>query len=64
VTLELRINAEGRVVSAEAVRATSPAFEEAAKKVALLLKFKPAMVGRNKVAVKLRQTIQFELKDF
>lgn len=63
VTLEIHIGADGKVASANVVKSSSPAFEEAAKKVATLLKFKPAMVGREKVAVKLRQTIEFKLEE-
>jgi TonB family protein len=63
VTLEIHIGADGEVASVNVVKSSSPAFEEAAKKVATLLKFKPAMVGREQVAVKLRQTIEFKLEE-
>lgn len=63
VTIELRISEEGKVVSSFVVRSAGPAFDEAAKKVAALLRYKPALVGRKPVAVKLRQTIQFKLDD-
>ena len=61
VTLLLKIDEHGTVVSVETIKASSPAFEEAAKKAAMFLKYKPAMVGRSRVAVRLRQTICFKL---
>lgn len=63
VTLDLRIDSDGKVTSSEIIKSSGPAFSEAAQKVAKLLKYKPAMVGRNKVGVKLRQTVEFKLEN-
>ncbi len=63
VTLDLRIDSDGKVISSEIIKSSGLAFSEAAQKVAKLLKYKPAMVGRNKVGVKLRQTVEFKLED-
>jgi len=63
VVLVLHVDEQGRVVSADAIRSPSSSFAEAAIKVARLIKFKPAMVGRNPVAVKLKQAIRFKLEE-
>jgi TonB family protein len=63
VTLELHIAADGHISSVNVVRSAGEAFDAAAQKVAMLLRFRPAMVGRESVAVKLRQTIEFKLEE-
>jgi hypothetical protein len=49
------------VTSVDVVRSAAPDFDEAARKVGLLLRFTPAYLGAQKVPVKLRQAIQFNL---
>ena len=45
------------------VQSTSPAFDEAARKVIAEARFAPAKVREKSVAVKIRQTITFRLED-
>ncbi len=62
VVVDLHVDANGRVTAVEVVRSADPAFDEAAKKAALLLRFSPAYRGAEKVPVKLRQAIKFNLE--
>jgi TonB family protein len=62
VVIDLHVDVEGRVVSAEIVRHATPDFDEAARRAALLLRFSPAYKGPHKVPVKLRQAIEFKLE--
>jgi TonB family protein len=61
VVIDLHVDTDGHVTSVDVVRSATPAFDEAAKHVGMLLRFTPAYVGSQKVAVKLRQAIQFNL---
>jgi TonB family protein len=61
VVIDLHVDADGHVTSVEVVRSAAPDFDEAARKVGLLLRFTPAYLGARKVPVKLRQAIQFNL---
>jgi TonB family protein len=61
VVVDLHVDADGHVISVEVVRSATPAFDDAARRVGLLLRFTPAYLGTRKVAVKLRQAIQFNL---
>ncbi|MFI5346356.1 MAG: energy transducer TonB [Elusimicrobiota bacterium] len=61
VVIDLHVDPDGRVISVDVVKSATPDFDEAARKVGLLLRFTPAYVGTAKVAVKLRQAIQFNL---
>ena len=63
VTLDLHIDTDGRVQSADVVNSGGSAFDVAAQQIAKLLRFTPAFVGSQRVAVKMRQTIQFKLED-
>ena len=63
VVIDLHVDADGRVTSVEIVRSAAPDFDEAAKRVGLLLRFSPAYLGAQKVPVKLRQAIQFNLAE-
>ncbi len=63
VTLDMHIDTEGTVRSVDIVSSGGSDFDEAAIKVAKLLKFTPAFVGSHRVAVKLRQTFQFRLEE-
>lgn len=62
VVVDLHVNESGRVTAVDVVRSVDPAFDEAAKKVGLLLRFSPAYRGAEKVPVKLRQAIKFNLE--
>jgi len=62
VVVDLHVDANGRVTSVDVVRSADPAFDEAAEKVGLLLRFSPAYRGAEKVPVKLRQAIKFNLE--
>jgi TonB family protein len=64
VVIDLHVDPDGHVTSVDVVGSSTPAFDEAAKKVGLLLRFTPAYVGTQKVGVKLRQAIQFNLANF
>jgi TonB family protein len=61
VVLDLHVDADGHVTKVVVVRSATPAFDDAAKHVGLLLRFTPAYLGAQKVPVKLRQAIQFNL---
>ena len=61
VVIDLHVDMDGHVTSVEVVRSASPAFNDAAQHVGLLLRFTPAYFGTQKVPVKLRQAIQFNL---
>jgi TonB family protein len=64
VVLDLHVDQDGHVTSVDVVRSATPAFDDAAKHVGLLLRFTPAYLGTQKVPVKLRQAIQFNLANF
>ncbi|HEX4047167.1 MAG TPA: energy transducer TonB [Elusimicrobiota bacterium] len=64
VVIDLHVDIDGRVVSVDVARSATPAFDEAARKVGLLLRFTPAYLGTQRVAVKLRQAIQFNLSGY
>ena len=61
VVIDLHVDTDGHVTSVDVVRSATPAFDEAARHVGLLLRFTPAYLGAQKVPVKLRQAIQFNL---
>lgn len=61
VVADLRVDAEGRVLSVEIVRSAGAAFDEAAGRVLGALRFSPAMAGTRPVGVKVRQRIAFRL---
>ena len=61
VVIDLHVDADGHVTAVDVVRSATPAFDEAARHVGLLLRFTPAYLGTQKVPVKLRQAIQFNL---
>lgn len=62
VVLDIHIGADGKVSSVNIVQSADPDFESAAVHVAQLLRFKPAYVSGQAVAVKMRQAIQFKLE--
>lgn len=61
VLADLRVDAEGRVLSFEIVRSAGAAFDEAAGKALGAMRFSPALAGTRPVAVKVRQRISFRL---
>ena len=61
VVADLRVDAEGRVLSFEIVGSAGKAFDEAAGMVLGELRFSPAMAGSRPVPVKVRQRIAFRL---
>jgi TonB family protein len=61
VVIDLHVDEDGRVRSVDVVRSAAPDFDDAAKRVGLLLRFSPARLGARSVPVKLRQAIQFNL---
>ena len=63
VVIDLHVDADGRVTAVDVVRSATPAFDEAARHVGMLLRFTPAYLGAQKVPVKLRQAIQFNLAE-
>ncbi|MDX6770419.1 MAG: TonB family protein [Elusimicrobiota bacterium] len=64
VVVAIHIGASGSVSSVDVLRGATPAFDDAARKVAGLMRFSPA-IGLNgrPVAVKLPQQVQFRLTD-
>lgn len=63
VVIDLHVDADGRVTAVDVVRSATPAFDEAARRVGMLLRFTPAFLGAQRVPVKLRQAIQFNLAE-
>ncbi|MFI5362740.1 MAG: energy transducer TonB [Elusimicrobiota bacterium] len=61
VVIDLHVDQDGHVTSVEVVRSATPDFDDAAKHVGMLLRFTPAYLGTQKVGVKVRQAIQFNL---
>jgi protein TonB len=62
VVVDLHVDVDGRVTSVDVVRSSAPDFADAAVRAARLLRFSPAYRGAEKVAVKLRQAIKFNLE--
>ena len=62
VVLDIHIDTEGHVASVDVVRSGGSDFDEAARKAVNLLRFTPAFLGSHRVAVKMRQAIQFKLE--
>lgn len=64
VVVAIHIGRDGAVSSVDVLRSSGPAFDDAAKKVAALMRFSPAVsLGGKPVAVKLPQQVQFRLRD-
>ncbi len=61
VVLDIHLDTDGRVTSTEIIKSAGSAFDQAAQKAAKLLKFTPAYIGSQPVAVKIRQAIEFKL---
>jgi len=61
VILDFHIDTDGHIKSVDVVQSAGSDFDEAARRVAKLLRFTPAFMGSQRVAVKLRQAIQFKL---
>ena len=62
VVMDIHIGRDGQITAVEVVVSADPDFDAAAVRVAKLLRFKPAYVGGQPVAVKMRQAIQFKLE--
>ena len=63
VVLDIHIDRDGEVTSADIVRSGGSDFDAAARKAAMLLRFTPAFLGSQRVAVRMRQSIQFKLEN-
>ncbi|MBI5883268.1 MAG: TonB family protein [Elusimicrobia bacterium] len=63
VVLALHITVEGKVGSADVLQSAGNAFDRAAGEVAKLMRFSPAMGRKGPVAVKLPQSVVFQLED-
>ena len=61
VFVDLHLDAEGRVTGVDVVGSAGSAFDGVAQMVAKKMKFSPAMVQENPVAVKIRQSVVFKL---
>jgi TonB family protein len=61
VVIDLHVDAEGQVKSVDVVRSGGADFDSAARRVGLLLRFSPAYMGAQKVPVRLRQAIRFNM---
>jgi TonB family protein len=62
VVLDLHIDTDGHVRSTDIIKSGGSDFDAAAQKAAALLRFTPAFMGSQRVAVKMRQAIQFKLE--
>jgi protein TonB len=62
VVIDLHVDTTGRVTSVDIARSASQDFDQAARRVGLLLRFSPAYKGAEKVPVRLRQAIRFNLE--
>jgi len=62
VVLDLHIDTEGHVSSVDVAASGGADFDAAAQRVAKLLRFTPAFLGSQRVAVKMRQAIRFKLE--
>lgn len=63
VVLDMHIDTDGHMTSVDVIKSAGPDFDMAAKKAAALLRFTPAFLGSQRVAVKMRQAIQFKLEE-
>jgi len=63
VILDIHLDVDGHVVSTDVVQSAGPSFDQAAQRVAKLLRFTPAYMGSQKVSVKIRQAIEFKSED-
>jgi TonB family protein len=63
VLVHLHINSQGQVDPVDVVASAGPAFDSAARAVARLMRFSPALGRSGPVAVKLPQSIVFRLQD-
>lgn len=61
VVLDIHLGADGAIAGVEVVRSADPDFDDAAVRAAKLLRYRPAYVDGQPVAVKMRQAIQFKL---
>ena len=62
VVLALHVGVDGKVGSTEVLQSAGRAFDRAAAEVAKLMRFEPAMSGKRPVAVKLPQTVVFQIE--
>jgi len=63
VVLDLHIDTEGHVQAVDVVRSGGSDFDKAAQRAAVLFRFTPAFLASQRVAVKMRQAIQFKLDE-
>jgi len=63
VLVNIHIGVDGAVWKVDVVQSAGPAFDEAARKVAAIMKFSPALSKDGPVAVVIRQRMIFQLKD-
>lgn len=63
VVVAIHIGADGRVSSVDILQSGGTAFDEASKQVARLMLFSPARKANASVAVKMPQTMVFQLQD-
>lgn len=63
VLARIALNREGRVSGLDIERSGGPSFDDAARRVLALARFSPAKAGDRVVAVKIRQTVAFRLRD-
>lgn len=61
--VRLIVNDRGRVEDVDILHSAGEAFDQAAKKVGMLMRFEPALVGSVPTAVKVKQLIVFQLRD-
>ena len=63
MVLDLHVDTNGHVRSMDVIKSGGQDFDIAAQKAAALLRFTPAFMGSQRVAVKMRQAIQFKLEN-
>ena len=61
VRLELLVSVKGRVIRSKVLKKAGNGFDKAARKLAKLFRFRPAMQGDNPVAVWIPRTFKFRL---
>ena len=63
VVVNIHLDADGRVGEVDIVQSAGRWFDEAAKKVAQLMKFSPARNPAGPLAAKVQRTMEFKLED-
>jgi len=63
VVVDIHLSADGAITGVDVIQSAGRLFDEAAVKVAMLMKYSPARTPAGPVASKVRKTMQFKLED-